>query len=156
MKKLIISIISFASAAIAFAQDSAPKTPTHPHVSLDSKMDHSLNDISSASAFLPILAIGLIVILITQVTRYLLENKLKNKIIDRRISEQIAASLLEKSVTDKKDDSIKWSFLLLGLSGGLTVAYYTKPLDIHSLAIIAFSMGISFLLYYFFLKNSKK
>ena len=65
MKKLIIGIISFASSTIAFAQDSVPKIPAHPNVSLDIKTDHSLNDISSAADFLPILAIGLIVVLIT-------------------------------------------------------------------------------------------
>lgn len=144
MKKICTSIMSLIGSTLIFAQGSAPETPTPP-VSFDSYIQ----------VILPLFAIGLVVTLIIQVTRYILEFRLKNKIIDRGISEHLASSLLEKSSDDKKEDSIKWAFLLLGLSGGLIVTYYTMPLDIHSLAIIAFSIGLSFLAYYFFLKNSK-
>jgi hypothetical protein len=153
MKKLFISIISFASSTIVFGQDSIPKTPTPPLLCLDSDIDHSLNNISSIESFIPLFAITLIVMLVIQVTRYILDHKLKNKIIDRNISEQLASSILEKSVADKKDDSIKWAFLLLGLSGGLTVSYYTMPLHIHSFAIMTFSLGLSYLVYYFYLRR---
>lgn len=156
MKKILVSFISFASSTIVFGQDSTPKIPSPPKLSLDSDIDHSLENSSSIETLLPLFAITLVVILIIQVTRYVLDYKLKNKIIDRDISEQLANSILEKSVSDKKDDSIKWAFLLLGLSGGLTVTYYTMPLHIHSLAIIAFCIGISSLSYYFFLKHFKK
>tara|TARA_R110000868_G_scaffold200816_1_gene448401 strand:- start:205 stop:675 length:471 start_codon:yes stop_codon:yes gene_type:complete len=156
MKKLLVSIISFASSTFIFAQDSTQKIPTSPQLSLDSKIAHSLNNNSTIEVLLPLFAIALVVTLVIQVTRYTLDYRLKNKIIDRGISEQLASSLLEKSATDKKEESIKWAFLLLGLSGGLLVTYSTMPLDIHSLAIIAFSIGISFLSYYFFLKFSKK
>lgn len=146
----------FASSTIVVAQDSTARISNPSQLSLDSEIYHSVKNGSSIEIMMPLFAIALIVILAIQITRYVLDHKLKNKIIDRSISEQLAASILEKSVTDKKDDTIKWAFLLLGLSGGLTVAYYTKPLDIHSLAIIAFSFGVSFLSYYFFLKNSQK
>jgi hypothetical protein len=153
MKKLFISVLSFASSTIVFGQDSIPKTPTPPQLSLDSDTDHSLNNISSIEIFMPLFAITIVVILIIQVTRYILDHKLKNKIIDRSISEQLASSILEKRVADKKDDSIKWAFLLLGLSSGLTVSYYTMPLHIHSLAIMTCSLGLSYLVYYFYLRR---
>jgi hypothetical protein len=153
MKKLFVCIISIASSTIVFAQDSIVKIYSPPYPSLDSDIDHSLNNSSSIESLLPIFAITLVVILVIQVTRYILDHKLKNKIIDRSISEQLANSILEKGVADKKDDSIKWAFLLLGLSGGLTVSYYTMPLDLHSLAIIAFSLGLSYLAYFFYLRK---
>jgi hypothetical protein len=156
MKKIFISIISFAASIIVFGQDAIPKMPAPPQLSIDSEINHSAHNSHSIEVILPLFAIALVVVLVIQVSRYILDHKLKNKIIDRSISEQLAASILEKSASDKKDDSIKWAFLLLGLSGGLTVTYYTMPLHIHSLAIIAFSIGISSLSYYFFLKNSKK
>ncbi|MDZ4146969.1 MAG: hypothetical protein U1C58_01660 [Flavobacteriaceae bacterium] len=153
MKKLFISIISFASSTIVFGQDSIPKIPSHPKLSLDSGIDHSLSNSSSIEVLLPLFAITLVVILVIQVTRYILEHKLKNKIIDRGISEQLASSIIGNGVADKKDDSIKWAFLLLGLSGGFTVSYYTMPLHLHSLAIMAFSLGLSYLAYFFYLRK---
>lgn len=155
MKKLFLSTISIVSSTIVFAQDSTTKIPSSPKLSLDGDIANALN-IHSIESLLPIFAITLVVILIIQVTKYILDHKLKNKIIDRSISEQLASSILEKSVADKKDDSIKWAILLLGISGGLTVAYTTMPLHMHSLAIMAFSAGLSFLVYFFYLQKKNK
>lgn len=156
MKKLFISTISFASSTIIFAQDSTAKIPTPPQLSLNSNVDHSLNNNSSIESLIPLFAITLVVTLIIQVAKYILDYKLKNKIIDRGISEQLANSVLQKSVADKKDDSIKLSILLLGVSGGLTVSYYTMPLHIHSIAIMAFSAGLSYLVYFFYLQKKNR
>ena len=153
MKKIFVSIISFASSTIVFGQDSTPKIASTPKLSLDSDI---LNNSGSIERLMPLFAITLVVVLVIQVTKLILESKLKNKIIDRGISEQLASSVLRNSATDKKEDSIKWAFLFLGLSGGLIVTYNTMPLHIHSIAIITFSLGVSFLAYYFFLKQSKK
>ncbi len=147
MKKLFVIIISIASSILVFGQDSTPTIPSSTQQSLEGNNNYAL------ISFAPIFAIALVVILVIQVTRYILAHKLKNKIIDRGISEQLANSILEKSETDKKEDSIKWAILLLGVSGGLTAAYYTKPLDIHSIAIITFSIGLSYLAYYFYLRR---
>ncbi len=155
MKKLFVSFISFASTTIIFAQDSTAKSTSLSQQSIDGDIDNSLIS-GSIESVLPIIAITLVVILIIQVTKYILDHKLKNKIIDRTISEQLANSILQKSVADKKDESIKWSILLLSLSGGLTVAYHTMPLHIHSLAIMAFSAGISYLIYFFYLQKKNK
>jgi hypothetical protein len=146
MKKIFISIISLASSTIVFGQDSISKTALPSQLSLDSGIDNS----KSIEIFMPLFAITLVVILVVQVTRVILENKLKNKIIDRGISEQLASAILGNSAADKKDDIIKWAFLLLGLSGGLIVTYNTMPMHIHSIAIITFSLGLSYLFYYFY------
>ncbi len=153
MKILYINIASLASSANAFGQDAISKIPSPPQLALNSGIDPSLNNSSSIESFMPILAITLLVTLIIQVTRYILEYRLKNKIIDRGISEQLASAILGKSVADKKNESIKWVFLLLGLSGGFTVSYHTMPLHIHSLAIMTFSLGLSYLAYYFYLRK---
>jgi hypothetical protein len=153
MKKIFISIISFGSSTIVFGQDSISKISSPPQTSLENGIDDSLNTSSAIVSFVPLFAIALVVLLIIQVIRYLLDHKLKNKIIDRGISEQLASSILGNSLADKKDDSIKWAFLLLGLSAGLTVSYYSMPLHLHSLAIMTFSLGLSYLVYYFYLRR---
>jgi hypothetical protein len=155
MKRLFLSIISFVSTTIGFAQDSTAKATYLSQQSMESDINNSLLS-GSIESVLPIIAITLVVVLIIQVTKYILDHKLKNKIIDRTISEQLANSILQKSAADKKDESIKWSILLLSLSGGLTVAYHTMPLHIHSLAIMAFSAGISYLIYFFYLQKKNK
>lgn len=148
MRNSFISILSIASSTLAMAQDSIPKTPVPPSM-------HS-NSMGGFEQLLPVFPIVLFVVLVISVTKYLLDFRLKNKIIDRGISEQLANSILAKSESDKKDDAAKWAFLLIGLSGGLIAAYYTAPLDIHSLAIIVLSIGLSFMANYFYLTNSRK
>jgi predicted AAA+ superfamily ATPase len=155
MKTIFLSIISFFSTIIVFAQDSTAKAASLSQQSIDGDVDNSLSS-GSIESVLPIIAITLAVLLIIQVTKYILDHKLRNKIIDRTISEQLANSILQKSAADKKDESVKWSILLLSLSGGLTVAYHTMPLHIHSLAIMAFSAGISYLIYFFYLQKKNK
>lgn len=154
MRKLIVSLLCLGCTINSFAQDSiAPEPPLAPHPSFNGNIHHSEFDDNLALSLVPLFVISLVVILFIQITRYFLDSKLKNKIIDRGISEQLASSILEKSASDRKEDSIKWAFLLLGLSAGLTAAYYTKPLDIHSLAIMAFSIGLSYLAYFFYLRK---
>lgn len=153
MKKLFGNIIFLSFSTIAFAQNLEPESHPTSELTLHNNAEPSLNGYNVAIEFMPVLIIGMFVLLITQVTKYILDNRIKNKIIDRGISEQLANSILDKSITNKKDDTIKWAFLLLGFSVGLTGVYYTTPLDIHSVAIIAFSIGISFLSYYYFLQK---
>jgi hypothetical protein len=153
MKKIFVSIIGFTLSTIANAQELIPKTPTAPQLSFDNNIHHSTFDGNLIQSLVPLFAISLVVILLIQITRFILDYKLKNKIIDRNISEQLAASILVKSETDKKDETIKWAFLLLGLSGGLTLTYYSRPIDIHSVAIMAFSLGLSYLAYFLYLRR---
>ncbi len=150
MKKIFTSIISLASSTFVFGQDYVSKNALPTQLSLDSGIDNS----ESIEIFMPIFAITLVAILVVQITRIILESKLKNKIIDRGISEQLASAILGNSAADKKNDSIKWAFLLIGLSGGLIVSYNTMPLHIHSIAIITFSLGLSYLFYYFYQRRN--
>jgi hypothetical protein len=85
------------------------------------------------------------------------EHRLKNKIVDKGISENIAHSILEtKATEDNKYANVKWFAILAGIGLGLTGVNYTQPLGFHSLAIMAFSISLSFLGYYFFIRYSEK
>lgn len=101
------------------------------------------------------IAVTLMVMLfILAVIKRYLDHKLKNKIVDKGISENMAASLLQTTPAENGNQHIKWFAILAGIAGGLTAVNYTQPLGIHSLAIMSFSLALAFLGYYFFVKNS--
>lgn len=97
-----------------------------------------------------------IMFFILALLKRILEHRLKNKIVDKGIPENLVTSLLQTNSGEEKHINIKWFAILAGLGIGLLLVYYTKPLDIHSLAIMAFSISLSFLGYYFFVKQATK
>jgi len=78
--------------------------------------------------------------------KHILDHKLKNKMLDKGISENVVASILQKDPDSIKHASIKWFLVLLGLGVGLAIVNYTPPLGVHSFAIMAVSISVSFLL----------
>ena len=107
------------------------------------------------NAIASIFVVGLFMIFIFAILKRLLDNRLKNKIVDKGIPENIAASILQTNSKEDKNVNIKWFSILAGTGIGLTIINYTLPLGFHSLAIMAFSISFSFLSYYFFIRNQK-
>lgn len=104
-----------------------------------------------------IFVVGMFMYFIINIIKRIFEHRLKNKIVDKGISENIAQSILEtKATADSKFANIKYFAILAGIGIGLTGVNYTQPLGFHSLAIMAFSISLSFLGYYFFLRNAEK
>jgi capsular polysaccharide biosynthesis protein len=103
-----------------------------------------------------IFTIGLFMIFTLAVFKRIMDYRIKNKIVEKGIPENIASSILQTSPNENRNINIKWFALLTGLATGLTIIYYTLPLGIHSLAIMAFCIAAGFLGYYFFLKRSDK
>lgn len=107
-------------------------------------------------AFSILAVFGLVVFFVITLLQRILDHRLRNKIIDKGISDGLAAYLLKNHPKETTQSTIKW-FCLLGATGvGLIIVYYTMPLSIHSLAIMAISLSLGFLGYYFFLKESGK
>ena len=92
-------------------------------------------------------------VFILAVLKGIFEYRLKHKIVDKGIPENIISSLL-KDKGEGRNINIKWFAVLAGLGAGLTIVNYTLPLGIHSLAIMTFSIAFSFLGYFFYLKRS--
>lgn len=111
--------------------------------------EHIFNAIAS------ILVVALFMVFIVTILKRILDNRLKNKIIDKDISENLAGSLLQTNPKENRNINIKWFVLLAGIGIGLTIINYTLPLGFHSLAIMAFCLSLSFLAYYFFVKKSE-
>lgn len=104
-----------------------------------------------------IFVLGMFMYFIITVMRRIFEHRLKNKIVDKGISENVAHSILDTRTTDEsKYANVKWFAILAGIGVGLMGVNYTQPLGFHSLAIMAFSISISFLGYYLFIRNVNK
>jgi drug/metabolite transporter (DMT)-like permease len=104
-----------------------------------------------------IFVVGMFMVFIITVMKKIFEHRLKNKIVDKGISETVAQSILQtKTAEEDKNANIKWFAILAGIGLGLTGVNYTQPLGFHSLAIMAFSISLSFLGYYLFTRNSAK
>jgi hypothetical protein len=104
-----------------------------------------------------IFVVGMFMYFIINIMKRIFEYRLKNKIVDKGISENIAQSILAtQTPEDNKYANVKWFAILAGIGLGLIGVNYTQPLGFHSLAIMAFSISLSFLGYYFFTRNAGK
>lgn len=146
MKKLIISILVLLATVQAFAQNetitASPSSPIEP-----------LASEPIAGIILPILFIISLVFMLISLIKYFLEYRLKNKLIERGMAEQLSAYLLNKNDQEKQNEVIKLAILFFGIGTGLTMIYLTAPINLHSLAIMAFSLGLSYLAYFFYLRR---
>ncbi|MCC8424393.1 hypothetical protein [Mucilaginibacter sp. UR6-11] len=88
--------------------------------------------------------------------KWLLDYRLKNKLIEKGAPDHIVSQLLQPITSDDKNITIKWFALLMGLGIGLSFVDYFQPLGIHSLAIMSFSLAVSFLGYYFYINRREK
>ena len=86
----------------------------------------------------------------------ILDHRIKNKILDRGITDNVAMSILQTNPNENRNINIKWFAILTGIGAGLSLVNFTRPLGIHSLAIMTFSIAVSFLGYYYFLRKSEK
>lgn len=103
-----------------------------------------------------ILVAVLVMLFILFIFKMLLEHSIKRKIIEKGISEELAASVLSTKTTDNQFDNSRWFMVLAALAIGLILVWYTSPLGIHSLAILAFSLALGFLAHYLFIKYSTR
>lgn len=102
----------------------------------------------------PILFMAFLVFMLTMLMKYFLDYRLKNKLIDRGMSEPLTAYLVDNNDREKQNEVMKLAILFCGIGMGLLLTYLTAPIHIHSLAIMAFSLGLSYLAYFFYLRRS--
>jgi hypothetical protein len=142
MKKLFAHIIILVATVPVFAQNN-PVTNT-PSDTVE----------PTAGIIFPVLFMAFLVFMLTILVKYFLDYRLKNKLIDRGMSEPLTAYLLDKNDREKQNEAIKLAILFCGIGLGLLLTYLTAPIHIHSLAMMAFSLGLSYLAYFFYLRRS--
>ena len=140
MKKSLIIVTLLFSAIAANAQDERHRV----------WIDHEAMKIMAVISTFVLIAVFILTFL-----KYILESRLKHRIIDKGITDQLATSILQTTKKDDKLQTIKWACLLAATGAGLLAVYYTLPMDVHSFAIMAFSTSIGYLGYYFFLKQNQ-
>jgi hypothetical protein len=143
MQKITYTLIATSMSSAAIAQDTFGTQNTHVNMEV-------FNICATIVAFILVMVFALTVL------KRVLEYRLKNKIADKGISETMASSILQTATRDDGSANIKWFLILACLGVGLTIINYTLPLGIHSLAIMSFSIAISFLGYHIFLRRSGK
>jgi hypothetical protein len=141
-KTTLLSMITLAP-FIATAQDSFPGQNAH--------LNMEVFNICAT-----ILVIVLVMVFVLSTLKRVLDYRIKNKIADKGISENLASSILQPNAKEDGSSNIKWFSILAGLGTGLTIINYTMPLGVHSFAIMSFSIAASFLGYHYFLKHSQK
>jgi hypothetical protein len=141
MKKLMLLVVSFAAPFTTSAQDKNPDAEGFRQVVLN------------ATA---VAVIYLVTVFVFKVLQAMHGYHLKNKLIERGIPEAITAQYLRQEESDTKDQPIK-IFLVLAAAGiALLLIGYYEPSLVISLAIMSISISIAFLVYFFYLKRSKK
>lgn len=117
----------------------------------DRGIDHEAMRIVAVVSVMVLIALFILTFL-----RYILDNRIKHRIIDKGISQDLVSSLLANNKKDDKLQTLKWACLLAATGAGLLVVYYTLPIDIHSFAIMCFSIALGYLGYYFIMKQAGK
>ena len=147
MKKSILVSVLFFLVAIVNAQ------PKQQDIELIKFEKNSYNNMQMFEVSTTIFAAGLFMTFILLVLKRVYDYRLKTKIVEKGVPENIIASILQPSRNEDGNSNIKWFSILAGIGAGLTIVNYTQPLGIHSLAIMSFCISVSFLGYYFFTKK---
>ena len=108
----------------------------------------------SIGIILPVLLISFLIFMLTVLVKHFLDFRLKNKMIDKGVSEHLSTYLFNKNDQDR--NIIKLAILFCGIGTGLIFTHLTRPVNIHSLAIMAFSIGLSYFAYFFYLRKQDK
>jgi hypothetical protein len=147
MKRIITIAIILLMAITANAQTDNDASKTI----IDSGFMRELLSTSGA-----LVAVFLITTFILNFVRLVLDNRIKNRLIEKGAAENLVSQLLQPFSKENKMEPIKWFCILAGIGLGLSLINYTQPLGIHSLAIMSFSLAASFLGYYFFNRKNEK
>jgi len=81
------------------------------------------------------------------VVQKFLDHRLKNEMIKKGISDDIASTLLHQHPKDTQEDGLKWVMLLLTSAVGIFIVNQTQPLGLHSISIMLASVGVGYMAY---------
>jgi len=85
--------------------------------------------------------------------KMILDDRIKNKLIEKGASDALVTQLLQPAAKGEKNIIIKWICILSSSGIGLLLVSHFQPLGIHSLAIISLSLAGGFLAYFFLTRD---
>ncbi len=89
---------------------------------------------------------------IMKILKTMLNHRLKNRIIDKEIPQELASSILHRTSNSEIHQSVKWFAILISTGAGLFVTNQYLPLGLHSIGIMTISIALGFLVYTLYLK----
>src|SRR5215213_8375604 len=96
-----------------------------------------------------ILVVYLFITFIITIIRSFLDFRLKSKMVDKGVPEKIVDQFLQRG-KDSKAQAIKAFLILASIGIGIGIINYTLPFGFHSISIIAFSISLAFLGYFYY------
>lgn len=105
-----------------------------------------IRDIVNICSILMVMYI--ITYLILEILQRNLDHRLKNKIVDSGTQEGVINHLLANKKSDNRKVILQWTCVLLSIGAGLSIIDIARPFGLHSIAIMAFSLGAGLLAYY--------
>ena len=102
-----------------------------------------------------IFVLYLVITFLITIIKSILDFRLKSKMVDKGVSDTVVEQFLQPQSRDAKTQAIKAFLILAGIGLGLTVINFTIPMGIHSFAIMAFTIALSFLGYFFYIRRSE-
>jgi len=85
-----------------------------------------------------------------------LDHRIKGKAIAAGTSESMVHRLLTRKKKDVRSGVLAWICVLLALSVGVSIVNLTLPFGLHSVAIMAFSIGVGLLVFYIISRKQKR
>lgn len=105
-------------------------------------------------------ALGVTVLLVVLILAFLLElarryfqYRLREKVLESGVSEELAALLLQPDRRQNFQTCVKWLAIFVGIAVGSTIIALTDLVPWAALAVLSLSLSGSFAGYYFFLKK---
>lgn len=143
MKKTLLALAILTSTFAAYAQDKP----------------EPLIDRGTIAEMISLCGIVLVIYLISafiiQLIRQNLDYRLKSKIVEKGTEEHIVHQLVTPDTKDVRSTILQWVCALIGIATGFTLMYFTQPVGLHSLAIMAFSVAAGLGTYYLLTRRSK-
>jgi predicted butyrate kinase (DUF1464 family) len=112
--------------------------------------------IELARGFMILVFSYLIIFFIITLIRLWLDSRLKHKMVDKGVSDEVVSQFLKPVSKDIKSYVMKWFLIFLSIGIGFSLINVTQPLGIHSLAILSFCIAFGFLAYYFFVRKTNQ
>lgn len=101
-----------------------------------------------------VLLVALILAFLLELTRRYFQYRVKEKILESGVSEELAALLLQPDRRQNLQTCVKWLAIFLGMALGFTIVALTNLAPWAALAVLSLCLSGSFASYYLFLKKS--
>jgi len=144
MKKALFITAALAGSIVANAQDK-------PAPLIDRDFIFDLVHIIAT-----LVVIYLISTFILQLVRSNFDYRLKSKLVERETEENIVSQLVQRDKLNPLNTVMQWICTLLSIGVGFLLIQISRPLGLHSLAIMALCVAGGLGLYFIYAKRTKK